>query len=201
MKKRSKRIMSTLLFVIVSTVVIWITLTIVVRQEGPERIAIIGSSTNDYKALIIYDPDPIYNLDEKVSRSFAAGLAENGWLSKLSTVAAAKKLEKEEEFDLYVFCANTYNWTPDKAIRDHINEDEHLKGKNVVAITLGSGATKRSQRLLEDLIKEKEATLIGSREFWLMKSNDESKTKRSNIKIALEMANTFGKEIAKKIKN
>ncbi|MFD2564415.1 flavodoxin family protein [Aquimarina rubra] len=193
--------MNTLLFVVVITVAIWIVLTIVVRQQGPERIAIIGSSTNDYKALIIYNPDPIYNLDEKISRSFAAGLSENGWLSKISTVAAAKKLEKEEQFDLYVFCANTYNWTPDKAIRDHINNDEYIKGKNVVAITLGSGATKRSQRILEDLIKEKEAKLIESREFWLMKSNDESKTKSSNIKIALEMANTFGKEIAEKIKN
>ncbi|WP_405207984.1 hypothetical protein [Aquimarina sp. LLG6339-5] len=71
----------------------------------------------------------------------------------------------------------------------------------MVAITLGSGATKRSQRILEELIKKRGAKLMGSREFWLMKPNNESKSKRSNIKIAVEMANTFGKEIAKKIKN
>ncbi|SEL07171.1 hypothetical protein SAMN04487910_1626 [Aquimarina amphilecti] len=197
--KRKK--MNSLLLVIGLILAIWITLSIVVRKKGAERIAIIGSSINEYKALIIYDPDPIYNLDEKISRSFAKGLAENEWLSILSTVAAAKEIREKEQFDLYVFCANTYNWAPDKAIRDYVNNDNHLKEKKVVAITLGSGATKRSQRILEELIKEKGGRLIDSREYWLMKPNNKSKTKRSNIKIAVEMANTFGKEIAKKIKN
>ncbi|MBQ4804953.1 hypothetical protein J8L88_18960 [Aquimarina sp. MMG015] len=197
--KRKK--MNNLLLVIGLILAIWMTLSIVVRKKGAKRISFIGSSTNEYKALIIYDPDPIYNLDEKISRSFAKGLAENGWLSTLSTVTSTSEIKEKEQFDLYVFCSNTYNWAPDKAIKEYINNSNHLKEKKVVAITLGSGATKRSQRILEELIKKRGAKLMGSREFWLMKPNNESKSKRSNIKIAVEMANTFGKEIAKKIKN
>ncbi|MBQ4819692.1 hypothetical protein [Aquimarina sp. MMG016] len=196
--RRRKRIMINILVVLGLTLMIWIILSIVVGKKGPEKTIIIGQSDAEQKAFIIYDPDPIYNLDEKISRSFAEGLAEKGWMSKIVTVAAAKN--SEEPFDLYVFCANTYNWTPDKAISDYIRNNDDLRGKKVVAITLGSGSTKRSQRILEDLIKQKEAVLIGSRTFWLMKPNSESKTKRSNIKIAVEMANTFGKEVSENVK-
>ncbi|MBG6130577.1 hypothetical protein IWQ47_002053 [Aquimarina sp. EL_43] len=198
--KRRKRMMMDILVVLGLTLIVWIVLTVIVGKKGPEKFAIVGAASSDQKALIVYDPDPIYNLDEKVSKSFAEGLSEKGWGSKVVTVAAAKNFEKEF-FDLYVFCANTYNWAPDKAIRDHIKNIDYLQGKHVVAITLGSGSTKRSQRLLEELIKQKEATLIDSRTFWLMKPNTESKTKRSNSEIAVEMANNFGREIAERISN
>lgn len=192
--------MVNILVILGLTLIVWIVLTVIVDKKGPEKIAVVGSANSDKKALIVYDPDPIYNLDEKVSKSFAEGLSEKGWGSKVVTVAAAENFEKEF-FDLYVFCANTYNWAPDKAIRDHIKNIDYLQRKNVVAITLGSGSTKRSQRLLEELIKQKEAVLIDSRVFWLMKPNTESKTKRSNSKIAVEMANNFGKEVAERIRN
>ncbi|WP_405207983.1 hypothetical protein [Aquimarina sp. LLG6339-5] len=116
--KRKK--MNNLLLVIGLILAIWMTLSIVVRKKGAKRISFIGSSTNEYKALIIYDPDPIYNLDEKISRSFAKGLAENGWLSTLSTVTSTSEIKEKEQFDLYVFCSNTYNWAPDKAIKEYI---------------------------------------------------------------------------------
>lgn len=179
---------------------IWIALTVFVDQKGPEKVATIGDMGASYKALIIYDPDPIYNLDEKICRSFAEGLAPKDWNSKIVTVTAANGIEAET-FDLYVICANTYNWSPDKAIRNYIKGVDYLKGKRVVAITLGSGSTKRSQRILEDLLQEKQALLVDSRSFWLMKPNDPSHSKSSNIKVAVEMANTFGKEIAENIKN
>ncbi len=196
--ERTKRMMVTLLIILVLTAIIWIVLSVVVSKTGSEKIAFIGED-GDYKALIIYDPDPIYNLDELISIAFAEGLAESRWESKIATVAAATKIK--QPFDLYVLCANTYNWAPDKAIRNYINGNKHLKGSKVVAITLGSGATIRSQRLLEELIIEKQAILIESKSFWLIKPNNESKTKRSNRKIAIEMANDFGKEIAKKLED
>lgn len=196
--KRTKRAMTAILVVLAMTIIIWVVLSVVVAKTGPEKIATIGEN-GDLKALIVYDPDPIYNLDEKISIAFAEGLGENGWESKVATVAAAVKIK--QSFDLYVFCANTYNWAPDKAIRNYINNNNDLEGKKVVAITLGSGATKRSQRLLERLITQKQGVLIDSRSFWLMKPNDELETKRSNRKIALEMANDFGKKTAENINN
>lgn len=182
------------------TLLIWIVLSVLVGKKGPEKIITIGKSEAALTALILYDPDPIYDLDNQISRSFAEGLAENGWKTKIVTVAAFENI-KEESFDLYVFCANTYNWAPDKAIKDHIKNSQYLDKKNAVAITLGSGSTKRSKRMLEEMIREKNAILIDSRSFWLMKPNDESNnTGKSNIKTAVSMANTFGKEVAENLK-
>ena len=178
----------------------WLILTLFVEKKGPEYTMNIGQSKNNQKALILFDPDPFYNLDKQISNSFAQGLAEKGWVSKISSIASAKNLE-DEQFDLYVFCANTYNWTPDWALSNYIKKHGQLKGKNVVAITLGSGSTNRSKRILENLIKLKEANLIDSKVFWLMRPNDESKMNESNVKVAVEMANNFGKQIAQSFEN
>lgn len=196
MKIRSKKLIK--IFSII--LVIWSLLTLIAERKGTENITIIGEPTSEQKALILYDPDPFYNLDEQISKSFAEGLAENGWLSKVITVSAASGLNNEQ-FNLYVFCANTYNWSPDWAISNFIKNSTNLKGKNVIAITLGSGSTGRSQRILETQIKQKEAILLASKVYWLMKPNDESRAKESNVEVAVDMANTFGKQIAESLKD
>jgi hypothetical protein len=163
----------------------------VCRKKGPEITMNIGQSISNKKALILYDPDAFYNLDAQISKSFAQGLAKKGWVSKIVTISSAKNSE-DEQFDLYVFCANTYNWSPGGALSNYIKKHGQLKGKNVIAITLGSGSTKRSKRILETLIKQKEAKLIDSKVFWLLRPNDELKMNESNVKVAVEMAQIFG---------
>lgn len=196
MKIRSKKLI--IIFSII--LVIWTLLTLIVERKGAENITIIGEPTSEQKVLILYDPDPFYNLDEQIGRSFAESLAESGWLSKVITVSAASDLNNEQ-FNLYVFCANTYNWSPDWAISNFINNSTNLKGKKVIAITLGSGSTERSQRILEAQIKQKEAILLDSKVYWLMKPNDESRAKESNVEVAVDMAKTFGKQIAESLKD
>lgn len=180
--------------------IVWTMLTFYVQREGPEAMSSIGESVNNPKALIVYDPDPFYDLDEQVCTSFALGLAEEGWSSKVVSVASTKDLGKET-YDLYVFCANTYNWAPDRSVSNYIKDHQNLKEKKTVAITLGSGSTERSKRILEELIKQKEASLMASKTFWLMRLNDESRIKESNIKVAVETANAFGKQIAQRMEN
>ena len=181
------------------TLLVWIVLSVIVGRKGVEKVVTVGEINTQYKALILYNPDPIYDLDNQITRAFAAGLSENGWGSKIATVAAFDRV-KNESYDLYVFCANTYNWSPDRVLKDHIKNSNYLKGKNVIAITLGSGSTKRSKHILERLIIDKKAILIDSRTFWLMKPNDQLAKGRSNIKTAINLANSFGKEIAEQIK-
>jgi hypothetical protein len=178
---------------------IWALLTLFVERKGAEKQIVLEQPFAEKTALIVYDPDPFYNLDEQISTSFAKGLNDKSvWSIKISTVASAEKL-KDSNFDLYVFCANTYNWAPDKAIRDFIVNHKHLEGANVAAITLGSGATERSQRVLEGVIRQKGANLLGSETYWLMKPNDENRMSESNVYVAVDMARTFGDEIATKM--
>ncbi len=182
------------------TLISWLLLTFFVAKPGPEKEIIIGKENKNPKAVIVYDPDPIYNLDEKVCRSFAQGLSERGWMTKIITVASASKIE-DEYFDLYVFCANTYNWAPDKAIKDYIKNLHKLRGKKVVAFTLGSGSTKRAQRILERLLIEKEAELIESKSLWLVKPNDQSQKEQSNVKLAEIIAKNVATSVVQKLKN
>jgi len=195
MKKRTKRILAILGVI----AILWTGLTFIVEFTGPEKIAVFGEASEAKEALVVYDPDPIYNLDEQVCQSFAKGLVKKGWNVKVATVAAANKLP-EQQFDLYVFCANTYNWAPDWSITKFVKK-LGLEGKSVAAITLGSGSTKKSKSVFENMIKDQGANLLDSKTYWLMRPNDESRMEESNIKVALEMANDFGKEIAQRIES
>ncbi|MEO6285366.1 MAG: hypothetical protein ABIN80_09410 [Dyadobacter sp.] len=178
---------------------IWTFLTFWAEGTGPERSWKMGSQTAKKRALIIYDPDPFYNLDEQVSRSFGKALADEGMQVTVATVAAARHLDNQP-VDLYIFCANTYNWRPDWAVSNFIEKEVVLDGKSVVAITLGGGSTEASQQILEKLIVENKGKLLDSRSVWLLRPNDESKMNQSNIEVAVSMAYTWGEQAALQIK-
>ena len=177
---------------------VWTALTIWAESAGPARSWKLGNPAAKKRALIVYDPDPFYNLDEQVSRSFGQALAENGMQVTVATVRAAKE-SPEQSIDLYVFCANTYNWAPDWSVSNFIKKKIQLDGKAVVAITVGSGGTESAQIALGKLILDKKANLLDSRSLWLMKPNDEARGKESNIAVAVSMAYAWGQEIAKQM--
>jgi hypothetical protein len=193
MKKSLKILVFTLVLISIS----WTALTLWVEQEGAAKDVELGNSENGKTALIVYDPDPFYNLDQQVCEAFGQSLADNGWKVHVATVAAAKKLQTLP-VNLYVFCANTYNWSPDWAIRDFIKSNTLINEKNVVAITLGAGTTGRSQRLLESYIKSKNGNLIASKSFYLWRPNDEVLTQESNVAFAINLTKQWADEIAKK---
>ena len=177
---------------------VWTTLTLWAERAGPARSWKLGNPAAKKRALIVYDPDPFYNLDEQVSRSFGQALAENGMQVTIATVRAAKESPKQS-IDLYVFCANTYNWSPDWSVSNFIKKETPLNGKAVVAITVGSGGTGNAQKGLEKLILDNKANLLDSRSLWLMKPNDEARGQESNIAVAVSMAYAWGQAIAKQV--
>ena len=119
------------------------------RNPWPKKNWEIGNLDSKNKVLIVYDPDPFYNLDEHIYRSLGQALADNGMQVRIATVRAAGEL-KDQAPTLYVFCANTYNWRPGWATTKFINKQTALEDKAVVAITLGSGSTDTSQKALEN---------------------------------------------------
>lgn len=101
---------------IITTVLgIWAFLTIWVEVSGKKTTWQIGNPSSPQKALIVFDPDPFYNLDEQLCLAFGEELGANNYYVTIATASAAKIL-KNQPFDLYVLCANTYNWRPDWAI-------------------------------------------------------------------------------------
>ncbi len=149
--------------------------------------------------MIVYNPDPFNNLDQQVCESFGRVLADSGFAVTIATVSAAKELP-DSSTSLYVFCANTYNWYPDRAISRFVKNHQHLAGKNVVAITLGAGSTEHSQQVFEDIIKETKAQLVDSKTYWLWRPNDKTRIQESNVKVAVEMVRKWAMEIIDSVK-
>lgn len=172
---------------------VWSVLTFWAEAEGPAKNTLMGDAQSTFKVLIVYDPDPIYNLDEQVCLRFAKTLSVAGIGVKVATVAAVST--DSLDFDAYVFCANTYNWRPDWAVTGLIQKAP-IANKPVIAITLGSGSTRDSQNALEQLIVEKKAIVRGSKSFWLLRPNDESRMEESNVKVTLSMVEAWAGQIA-----
>jgi hypothetical protein len=184
----------------ITITILWIIVTIVAESNGGSETWRLGNANSSKKALIIFSPDPFYNLDEQVCKSIGKGLAENGYCVDINTVAAATSL-KDTLFNLYVFCANTYNLRPDWAVSQYIQKSASIKGKPVIAITLGAGSTAISKRTLERLIFLKGGNLLSSRTFWLWRPNDETRSKESNVDVAVSMAYTWSNNLALQLKD
>lgn len=173
-------------WMILTVLVAWLVLTIVVQRTAAPQKQVFNSTDPLGYAMVIYNPDPFYNLDERVGKSFARGLVEMNWSAGICSTAAVSQSDLDKA-DLIIFCANTYNWAPDRAIVSVINNAD-LQNKKVVAITLGSGSTSRAKRLLEEHIKAKGAKLLDSKTYWLLRPNDEHQSKISNVQVAEKKA-------------
>jgi hypothetical protein len=193
-----KKIIRRLIIAAGVILILWVILTLWVEVEGPAVIQNSGNGASGRAALIVYDPDPIYNLDKQVCETFAAVLADSGWKVTLATVAAAKR-EDCSGFTLYVLCANTYNWRPDWAITRFVKKYASLKDKTVVAITLGSGSTAASQKAFEQNILLHGAKIAESRSLWLLRPNDESRPNEKNVKVAVDITREWAKHLVGKL--
>lgn len=178
----------------------WLILTLWVERPGPAKTWHMSRGTATKKVLVVFDPDPIYNLDEQVCLSLAKGLAEGNMDVFIETVAAVDN-KKFLEFDAYVFCANTYNWAPDWAIANLIQSKRLSRSRPVAAITVGAGSTFRAQQKLEEIITASGTRPIISNTWWLMRPNDEKESDKRNVDVAVSHAYTFGIELAHTLKN
>ena len=195
-KSKMKKITRILLFIVVLSSVVWTILTLWVQQTAVNKTWELGNGASGPSALIVFNPDPIYNFDEQICVAFGQALVKHRFRVQIATVAAAQRLKDQP--DLFVLCANTYNWRPDRSISNFIRSYPSLVKQDVIAITLGSGSTEASQQKFERLIEETGGNLIGSKSFWLMKPNDETRMDESNVAVATGMTYQWGEEIAKR---
>ena len=161
--------------------------------------AMLWESGNQHgkKVLIVFDPDPFYNLDELVCKSAGKGFAEENFSVTVASVQAAKQLDTGT-YDVFVFCANTYNWRPDWAVTNFIKESP-IQNKPVIAITLGAGSTVSSQQALETLITKRGGRLVDSQSLWLMRPNDETRMQEHNVDVAQSIAYAWSIKLARQL--
>ena len=81
--------MKSFFFLVVSIAVLWIALSVWVEYFGAEKGQMVGKA-GPRSALLVYNPDPIYNLDQQICLSFAQGLSKYGFQSKISLQACLR---------------------------------------------------------------------------------------------------------------
>lgn len=161
--------------------------TFYVEQEGAEFYKEFDILDGDKNAIIIFDPDPIYDLDAQVASEMAKGFNDRKINATVASVSIAESISLRD-YDLVVLIANTYNWRPDRMISKYIAKSKYLLHKKVAALTLGAGSTKSASRKLTSLIDEQGAELIASEMLWLLKPNDETDPDAPNVAKAKEKA-------------
>ena len=181
-----KTVKKLLIHSLLGIAVLWILLTLFVEQYGAAKSWPVINPTASKHAMIVFDPDPFYNLEEQVGRAFGEGLVERGWRVKMITVREA--IRDTANFELYVLLANTYNWAPDRGITGFVHKYGPLEQKQVVAITVGSGSTGRAHRLFREHIQSRGCRIAAEAEYWLMRPNDESRLDANNVGVACQMA-------------
>jgi hypothetical protein len=192
-----KRAIRRVVFPLAIIGIIWVALTLWVESERSDNIQIHGKG--NYKVLILYNPDPIYNFDQQVCEVFANELAGDTIEVTLATVSAMRN-KKPSSYNSYVLCTNTYNWRPDKPMSRFVRQT-NFAGKPVVAITLGAGSTHSSKWHFEMLLRRSGANLIDSKTFWLLRPNDESRMEESNVDVALDITREWAKQIRVKFRH
>jgi hypothetical protein len=180
--------------------IVWTLLTVWVMAPGKENVTIIGDRSDSVRVLVTYDPDPIYDLDEQVCRALAKGLAENHIGVVIATTESARKIDIRP-FRSVVICANTYNWSPDRAVIQFVKDCGDLDSKDVIAITVGSGSTAKAREKFERELRLAGANIISSNEWWLMRPNDESRIKENNVEVAVDQAYHLGLTLSGQLRN
>jgi hypothetical protein len=190
--------MRRLLFILLGIALLWGALTWYVERPGPYVSEDFGPTRTAWPVLIVFDPDPFYDLDHQVCTALAEALAEQGVEVQVRSVRAAEGME-DQFFALRIFVANTYNWAPDRAVARYINGHLDLEQARVVAITLGAGSTARAHRLHQEALRAKGASIIAERELWLLRPNDDARVDEPNVQVTTDIARALGAELARRI--
>jgi hypothetical protein len=192
-RKKIKYLLLTIAIIAVG----WTALTFYVEVKGPSKEWTLGDAEGK-KVLVVFDPDPFYNLDEQICLSFGKALAEKAMSVKVVTVAAASEVD-QSKYEALVYCANTYNWRPDWSITSYIGDHPPRQTQSVIAITVGAGSTETSQKNFEKVIAAAGGKILDSYSSWLWRPNDESRMKESNVEVAVAMAYSWGNRFAEKL--
>lgn len=188
-----KKWIKVVLFIFAIIAIVWTGMTIWVEIAGKQQKVQYKLIYVKEKALIVYNPDPIYNLDEQVCKAIADELKDH----KINaTVVTNKRINEvsDQDFDIFFFCANTYNFAPDRGIRSAIKKIKRQPSTPTVAITLGAGTTRGAQKRFERFLAKHDYNVVESETYWLLRPNDEGRMEEPNALVATDQARALAKK-------
>jgi hypothetical protein len=146
------------------------------------------------RALVVYTPG-LSDFQRRVSRAFALGLARNGWRVDLATATRTAPTDLAG-YDLVALGGPTYWWAPARPLQRYIARLGDLHGKPTVVLLTGAGATERSLRLLEDLIRAHNGTIVASHVYFTMAPNREADYSwRTNRSVGVALAESAARAL------
>lgn len=180
------RVLLAIAFVLVLAVAV---VAVVVEREGPSTVETVSSS-GTLKALILYHPSRDARFSDDLSLALARGLVTAGFAVDRATVTAETPA-RPAGYALIGIVSNTYFWTPDLPTTRYLRR-ARLQGIPVVGVVGGAGATGRSERVLRQSLAATGATVLSTQSFWLLRPNDESRSKEPNRQVAIDGAKQLG---------
>ena len=149
------------------------------------------------RALILYHPSRDAHFSDDLTLALAEGLRTAGFRVERA-ILTRETPARPEGFGLIAVVCNTYWWTPDLPTLRYLKR-ARLDSVPVVGLIGGAGSTTRAERLLDQALHGTGATVIGTRSFWLLRPNDETRMKEPNRKVARDLARDFGLQSGKRV--
>ena len=172
----------TLLTIVVISAILLIYIGFVINNDVVTQL-VIRNPEGAKTALVLYHPG-LTSFSKDVAYAFADGLVENDWRVEIAT-PSLEAPTNVSKYSLLVVVSNTYAFTPDAPTTRHLERIGSLNGIQSVLLTLGAGSAEESKQSLENMIQDRNGTIIESLLLYSLAPNEEDK---SATEIAKETA-------------
>jgi len=146
-------------------------------------------------ALVVYHPGKS-DFQRRVFAGFAEGLVAGGWRVELTTPSPLTPTGLDG-VDLLVLGGPTYGFKPNRPIQAYLNRLGDLGAKPTVTIITALGMGQRSTRIMEQLVRRANGTLVKALVLYKARPNDEDNPVggSQNQDLAVEIATRAAKTI------
>jgi hypothetical protein len=163
----------TLLTIVVVSAILLIYVGFVINNDVVTQL-VIRNPEGAKTALVLYHPG-LTSFSKDVSYAFADGLVENDWRVEVATPSLEAPTDVSK-YSLLVVVSNTYAFTPDAPTTRHLERIGNLNGIQSVLLTLGAGSAQDSKQSLENMIQDRNGTIIESLLLYSMAPNEGDKS-------------------------
>jgi len=171
-------------------------ITVYVEVPSDYKLEVL-STDGQAKALVLYHPSRDAHFSDELSLAVADGLKAAG-LSVDRATLNGDTPASPQGYALVAVVSNTFWFTPDLPTLRYLARTR-MEGQPVIGLIGGAGSTDRSQRMLDDALRQAEAKVIQTRSFWISRPNDEKRMSEPNRQVALDMAKQFGAESGRSV--
>jgi hypothetical protein len=172
-KRWKKILLITLLTIVVVSAVLLIYVGFVINNDIVTQL-VIRNPEGAKTALVLYHPG-LTSFSKDVAYAFADGLVENDWRVEVATPSFEAPTDVSK-YSLLVVVSNTYAFTPDAPTTRHLERIGNLNGIQSVLLTLGAGSAEESKQSLENMIQDRNGTIIESLLLYSMAPNEGDKS-------------------------